>query len=87
MTDDYQSFRLVPAAEAAEPLELAKQICVALSSFRNDRGKVSPGRGARGLRGRWLERTLKQARQVYAQLPGSPHKKERRGQPRKEEKR
>jgi hypothetical protein len=87
VTEDYQSFRPAPAAETAAPLQLAKQICVILSSFRNDRGKVVPGRGARALGGKWLERTLKHARQVYAQLPASPQKKERSGQPRKEEKR
>jgi hypothetical protein len=87
VTNDYQSFRLAPAAETAAPLERAKRICVTVSSFRNDRGKVVPGRGAKSLRGKWLERALKHARQVHAQLPASSQKKERSGQPRKEEKR
>ena len=87
VTEDYQSFRLVPATGAAAPMERAKQICVTLSSFRNDRGKVIPGRGAKNLRGRWLERALKQARQVHTQLPSRPQKKEHAGQSQKEEKR
>ncbi len=87
VTDDYQSFRLVPATEAGEPMERARRICITLSSFRNDRGKVIPGRGAKSLRGKWLERALKEARQVYTQLPTKPRKKDRPSQSQKEEKR
>jgi hypothetical protein len=87
VTDDYQSFRLAPATEAGAPMARAKQICVTLGSFRNDRGKVIPGRGAKSLRGKWLERTLKHARQVYAQLPGRANRNPRAGQPKKQEKR
>ena len=83
VTDDYQSFRLVAASAPGDPLEAARQICVTLSSFKNDRGKTIAGRGAKGLRGRWLERTLKQARQMHAQLPGSPQTKERGSSPQK----
>jgi hypothetical protein len=74
VTDDYQNFRLAPATETATPMEQAKRICITLSSFRNDQGRVIPGRGARALRGKWLERTLKYARQMYAQLPGGSQK-------------
>jgi hypothetical protein len=87
VTDDYQNFRLAPAAETAAPMERARRICITLSSFRNDRGRVIPGRGARALRGKWLERTLKYARQTCAQLPGRPQKKECKKQSQKEQQR
>jgi hypothetical protein len=48
----------------------ARQICVTLSSFKNDRGK-------------WLERTLKKAREMHAQLNGTPNAIERVGEPKK----
>jgi hypothetical protein len=86
VTTDYQSFRLAPASQPGDLRAAAQQICVTLSSFKNDQGKTISGRGAQGLRGRWLERTLQQARQVHAQLAGRPHPREREGPPGKGEK-
>jgi hypothetical protein len=87
VTDDYQNFRLAPAVETSAPMEQAKRICITLSSFRNDRGRVIPGRGARALRGKWLERALRHTRAVYTQLPVDPQKNKRKGHPRNEEQR
>ncbi len=70
ITEDHQSFRLAPATQVLGPRAAAKQICTTLSSFRNGCGQTIAGHGAKGLRGQWLERTLKIARQVHAQLPG-----------------
>ncbi len=71
VTEDHQSFRLAPATQVLGPHAAAKQICMTLSSFKNGCGQTIAGRGANGLRGPWLERTLKIARQVHTQLPGT----------------
>ncbi len=71
ITEDHQGFRLAPAAQVLGPRAAAKQICMTLSSFKNGCGQTIAGRGAQELRGPWLERTLRIARQMHAQWPGA----------------
>lgn len=48
---------------AMEAMELAKAICVELSSFEGNKGLVK-GKGAKDLKGKWLDSTLKTARNI-----------------------
>ena len=84
-TQDHQSFQLAAAAQGADPLQAARQVCVTLSTFQDHAGQTIGGKGARELQGKWLESTLKRARQVNAQLPGNPHTRARGAQPQKGE--
>jgi hypothetical protein len=67
VTQDHKSFDLA-AAESADPMDVAKLICVTLSTFVNDQGKTIGGKGAKDLKGKWLESTLKKTREMHAQL-------------------
>jgi hypothetical protein len=71
-TEDYKTFALrsLDAKEAKLPgMELAKAICVALSSFKGDKDVVE-GKGAKDLKGKWLDSALAKAKVVFAELEG-----------------
>lgn len=74
--DDQGNWSLIPLADSdsRDALEIAKDICVKLSSFTNKEGKTVDGKGAKDLKGKWLEATLGKARKLnetFAQEGGA----------------
>ena len=63
----YKTFALEAAFEGSDPGELADTICVELSSFFSDKDKkIVSGKKANELTGKWLNSTLRRAKDLAA---------------------
>jgi hypothetical protein len=68
----YKNFTLDDAFEGTDAGELAVMICVELSSFWSDKDKkVVPGKSANELKGKWLESTLRRAKELVESAQSS----------------
>ena len=64
------SFAPVSEGDDRKPLDIAKEICVTMSTFVNKDGKTIAGKFASKLVGKWLTNTLATARKLAESLPG-----------------
>jgi len=65
VTPEGKGWVTVPLSDSDDrkPLEIAKQICMDLSGFEGEKGFVK-GKGAKDLKGKWLNATLAKAKQI-----------------------
>jgi len=67
-SDDFKTFTLDDAWDTANPMTIAKEICVTLSTFIGRENKKVAGLGAKDLKGVRLDKTLEKAREIRKHL-------------------
>lgn len=65
--DSYQNWGLEPLDGDLPTDEVAETCCILMSSFKGDKGIVK-GKPAKALAGKWLQSTLRRAKELSAQL-------------------
>lgn len=65
---DGEGYGFEVMSEISDSIEVAKQSCINMSSFTNGEGKRIKGKGAKDLKGKWLQKTLEKARQMATRL-------------------
>jgi hypothetical protein len=72
VSQDFKTFAFEDLSEIADPMEAAKASCVVLSTFINGEGKKITGKGAKDLKGKWLDSTLGKAREMAKKIEAQP---------------